>query len=102
MIDEKTIVRMKTMLPLLNEKQRRLYLAAEANSLGWGGVSQISKALNVSRSMIYAGMRDLESGDTTLLNPESPVRRKGGGRKPGLRKQEVTSEETQETPETQE
>lgn len=28
--------RIATMLPLLNERQSRIYLAAEAKSIGWG------------------------------------------------------------------
>ncbi len=33
--------RIKTMLPLLNEKQRRIFLAAEAISYGWGEISKV-------------------------------------------------------------
>jgi hypothetical protein len=31
--------RIDTMLPLLNERQRRLFLASEAKAFGFGGVS---------------------------------------------------------------
>lgn len=64
-------------LPYLNEKQRRLILAAEARSLGYGGVSQVARATGVSRPTIYQGLRELETdGDTS-----NAVRRAGGGRK---------------------
>ncbi len=38
-----------TILPHLNEKQRRLVLAAEARSLGYDGVSQVARATGISR-----------------------------------------------------
>ena len=34
--------RIATILPLLNERQSRVYLAAEAKSIGWGGKSKIA------------------------------------------------------------
>ena len=37
---EKIIEKIKTMLPLLNKKQKRLYLAAEAIAYGRGGILQ--------------------------------------------------------------
>jgi len=40
------------MLPLLNEKQKRLFLAAEARSLGCGGISKISNLPGISRPTI--------------------------------------------------
>jgi DNA-binding phage protein len=36
-------------MPHLNEKQRRLLLAAEAKMIGWGGVSKVAKASGISR-----------------------------------------------------
>ncbi len=35
-------------IPHLNEKQRRLLIAAEAKVLGWGGISKVAKATGVS------------------------------------------------------
>lgn len=53
----------KTRYDLLNsalgEKQRRLYLGAEAKALGRGGVSQVAKATGVSRNTVAAGLREL-------------------------------------------
>ena len=45
--------------PVLNEKQYRLYLAAEAKALGWGGVSQVALATCTSRNTISAGLAEL-------------------------------------------
>ena len=70
------------MLPLLNEKQRRIYLATEAIAIGRGGITKVSKASGVSRSVITAGVKDINSGNTDVLSVDGPIRRKGAGRKP--------------------
>jgi transposase len=64
------------MLPLLNERQKRLYLATEADALGRGGVSLVSRLSGVARSTIHDA---LDEHDPTL-SPER-VRKAGGGRK---------------------
>jgi hypothetical protein len=66
-----------SMLPLLNEKQRRLFLAAEAKEIGYGGISKIAKLANISRPLIHRGIVELDSGK---IDPEV-VRNEGGGRK---------------------
>jgi AcrR family transcriptional regulator len=47
--------KLSTVLPYLNERQQRLLLAVEARSLGYGGVTQVSRASGVSRPTIYRG-----------------------------------------------
>ena len=69
--------KIEVILPHLNERQRRIYLYSEANVLGRGGVSLVSKLSKVSRPTILKGKADLES--TPLEQLKS--RRKGGGRK---------------------
>src|SRR5450755_1952932 len=79
-IDERRLAaKFEVILPHLDERQRRLLLAAEARSLGHGGVSLVSRASGVSRVTVTAGVSELEAG----LEP-SPgrSRRAGGGRKP--------------------
>jgi len=79
-IDERVLAaKFEVILPHLDERQRRLLLAAEARSLGHGGVSLVSRASGVSRVTVTAGVSELEAG----LEP-SPgrARRAGGGRKP--------------------
>jgi hypothetical protein len=79
-IDEQLLAaKFEVILPHLDERQRRLLLAAEARSLGHGGVSLVSRASGVSRVTVSAGVSELEAG----LEP-SPgrARRPGGGRKP--------------------
>ena len=66
-----------TILPLLDERRRRLLLAAEARSLGYGGVSKISKASGISRATIQTALKHLDSPPL----PNGRVRDAGGGRK---------------------
>lgn len=84
MIDEKTIKRVKQVLPILNETQRRIYLAAEAEALGHGGITQISMITGVSRVTITAGAKDLKENRNSAVPGEGnmPIRHEGSGRKP--------------------
>jgi hypothetical protein len=43
----------------LTERTRRLFAANEALSLGWGGISAVSRATGLSRQMISDGMQEL-------------------------------------------
>ncbi|MBD3887228.1 hypothetical protein IFO70_37195 [Phormidium tenue FACHB-886] len=52
-------------MPYLNEKQRRLVLAAEARSLGYGGVSQVARATGISHPTIHQGLRELAQHSST-------------------------------------
>lgn len=81
-MEKKVEEKIATMLPLLNEKQRRIYLASEAIAIGRGGITEVSKASGVSRSVITAGIKDINNGDTDVLSADAPIRRKGAGRKP--------------------
>jgi len=65
-------------LPILNERQRRLLLAAEANALGHGGIIAVARASRVSRATIVDGIRELGEG---AVEPSTRVRKEGGGRK---------------------
>jgi DDE family transposase len=66
-----------TILPLLDERQRRLLLAAEARSLGYGGISRVSRASGISRATVQTALKQLD--DPAL--PGGRVRGAGGGRK---------------------
>jgi transposase len=70
--------RIEGMMPMLNEKQKRIFLAYEAKSYGWGGVSEVSRLSGVSRTTIQAGLKELESGEGM---DNSRIRQEGGGRK---------------------
>ena len=74
--------KINTMMQLLNEKQKRLYLASEAIAIGRGGVTEVSRISGISRSVITAGIKDIKDGDGKVLSIDAPIRRKGAGRKP--------------------
>ena len=68
----------------LNEAGLRLWAASEALSLGYGGVSEVSRVTGLSRTTIHAGMAELKRPAAEL--PEGRERRSGGGRKPLVQK----------------
>jgi Rhodopirellula transposase DDE domain len=63
----------------LNEASLRLWAANEALSLGYGGVSEVSRATQLSRTTIHAGIAELESA--AVAHESNRIRRSGGGRK---------------------
>jgi len=70
---------------LLDERQRRCVAAAEATTIGRGGISLVSKATGVSRKAIRAGARELKQPVGKRL-PRGRVRKPGGGRKRSVEK----------------
>jgi hypothetical protein len=78
MEDNKIKERIDRILPYLNEKQTRLYLAAEAQIYGWGGKSKIAKLAKVSRMLISRGEKEQESSD--CQTDKKRIRRCGAGR----------------------
>jgi len=64
---------------LLDERGRRLWAAAEARAIGYGGESLVSAATGLSRTTIRSGRQELGSGTIKLER----VRRPGAGR-PGI------------------
>jgi Rhodopirellula transposase DDE domain len=70
--------RLASLLPRLNERDRRLALGAEAKAWGHGGIEEVHAATGVARSTISRGKRELQDGDA---KPAGRVRAKGGGRK---------------------
>jgi transposase len=74
----------------LTERTRRLFAANEALSLGWGGISTVSRATGLSRPVISAGIQELQGGTQA---ESGRVRRKGGGRKSNVSKDAKLSED---------
>ena len=71
--------RIETMLPILNERQRRLYLACEAKTHGEKGMILVSQISKISLLTLRKGLRELEAASTLSLDD---MRRKGNsGRK---------------------
>ena len=82
-MEKKVIDKINKMLPHLDERQRRLYLASEAEALGEGGATEISRIFGIHLNTLTAGNRDLNSGEvfTTDDGKYFRTRHKGGGRK---------------------
>lgn len=77
-------VKYEALAPVLDERQQRLWLAAEAQGLGRGGIAAVTKATGIRGKRIWNGMRDL--AELQKRAPDCPVRqqrvrRPGAGRK---------------------
>ncbi len=64
--------------PYLDEKQRRLFVAAEALAYGEGGITKVSQTLGVSTSTVSKGIKELQNPETIETKR---IRRRGAGRK---------------------
>lgn len=62
----------------LDERGRRRWAAAEARSLGWGGVASVAMATGISDRTIRNGIRELDDPEATAMNRQ---RRPGAGRR---------------------
>ena len=71
--------RFRALAAILDERSRRLLVAAESAAIGRGGISAVSTATGVSRSVIRKGMAELKQAVSSP--PLGRVRRPGGGRK---------------------
>jgi DNA-binding phage protein len=79
MLDVRELRRkVRAMLPILDERSRRLFVAAEARSLGRGGITAVARASGMSRVTIRQGIAELASAATPGAGR---IRRCGGGRK---------------------
>src|SRR6516164_2796259 len=65
---------------VLDERTRRLVAAAEAEALGFGGVTAVARASGLSGGTVIRGMAELKTAPPPTRGPR--VRRKGAGRKP--------------------
>jgi hypothetical protein len=85
MQDAKTIAgiqrKYQALLPELDERRRRLWAAAEARELGWGGVSLVARATGLSHPTITAGLQELDQPISQRAAQATRVRRPGGGRR---------------------
>jgi len=63
--------------PHLDERSFRLCAATDSRAMGRGGTSMVSRASGLSRTTIYAGLKELDKGDVV-----EKTRRPGAGRKP--------------------
>ncbi|MBM3779287.1 MAG: ISAzo13 family transposase [Acidimicrobiia bacterium] len=64
--------------PLLHERARRLWAAAESVAIGYGGDAVVSSATGLSRNTVRSGRRELAAGGAAA----GRLRRPGAGRPP--------------------
>jgi transposase len=67
----------RSVLPHLDEKQKRLFLASCANTLGWGGLKKVCEISGCSKDTVIRGKRELEEAGPK----DERIRKSGGGRK---------------------
>jgi hypothetical protein len=69
--------KLTSVLPHLSERQRRLVAAAEARSLGYGGIATVSQLSGLSRVTLHKALAELDEEPL----PEGWSRKPGAGRK---------------------
>jgi len=73
--------RIHSVVHVLDERQRRIYLGAEAESIGWGGISKIHHLSGFHRKTIATGQAEINQE-----KEKGRIRNKGGGRKTEVEK----------------
>ena len=73
----------KALGPVMDERIRRQWAAAEATAVGWGGIAAVVAATDMSHNTIDRGVRELRErakrpGQRVV---SKRIRRVGGGRK---------------------
>lgn len=74
--------RFRQLVGALNERARRLFVASEAISCGYGGVALVARATGVAPRTVGVGIKELHELEQSppSLSPQR-IRRAGGGRK---------------------
>ena len=77
--DDRLQRKLAQLLPLLNESQSRKYLAIEAEFIGRGGKTKLTKLAKVSPNTIAKGKKEIKSG--IVKSTDGRIRSSGAGRK---------------------
>ncbi len=91
-----------TVMPHMNELQRRVVVGAMARALGRGGKTRVAEASGLSRNTVIKAQAEVEAG----VEPSERLRAPGGGDRPAVEKQpglgetldELVHPETRGTP----
>ena len=78
MSEERIKQRYEALAPFLDERQRRLLVAAEAATYGSGGLTRVARLLRISTATVSRGLQELKDPETAQTDR---IRRPGGGRK---------------------
>lgn len=73
---------------MMGEAERRRWCALEAEALGRGGISAVSRATGLSRDTIRVGLRELDDPESARLLATGRARRAGAGRPAAAQTQE--------------
>lgn len=74
---------------VLDERSRRIWAAAEAKSVGWGGQILVAEVTGIHKNTVLAGMKEIEKEPRN----DGRIRRKGGGRKKVIEKDKTLQED---------
>ena len=77
---EKISKRFEILEPILNERIRRHFAAAEALAIGHGGITLVAEATGISRRAITVGCKEIKNINKDDLSTQN-IRKKGAGRK---------------------
>ncbi len=80
---EELIQFFSTVMPHMNEVQRRVVAGAMARALGRGGKTAVAEASGLSRNTVIKAQAEVEAG----LEPSERLRAPGGGDRPAVEKQ---------------
>ncbi len=77
-VDEQALARKFAMLrPHLDERQRRVWLGAEAREIGHGGIAAVARATGMSRPTVSKAVKELDQpGEQPGDWPGAPSRRR--------------------------
>lgn len=83
-VEDQIRSRWHALSPVLDERRSRLWAAAEAQTIGLGGIAVVIRATGLGRARITLGQRELKELDAnppTEKPQDQRIRRPGGGRK---------------------
>jgi hypothetical protein len=71
----------EALMPVMDERMRRQWVAAEAQAYGWGGVRLVGAAIHMSANTNGKGIRERATREADQEPQSNRLRREGGGRK---------------------
>ena len=78
---ERIVTVYKSLAPLMDERMRRQWAAAEARAYGWGGVRAVSAAIGMATNTVQRGLQELAEREAHPdMTVSVRIRREGGGR----------------------
>lgn len=76
--------RFQSMASTLNEKQKRWFVASEAQAIGAGGIALVQKATGMTYITIKKGLKEIAQARQDDTSSHIRVRKQGGGRKKNI------------------